>query len=995
MRLRTLAAVALALTIVLQNLSLASTPSQTAQISTKIGADWDSNAAQNLGSTQNLYTQMQLLGWNSILFQLGDIKIDNHPSLSLETRADVDFIKQSAAGSPNSNWEFWYGVTPGYGWNNSKWWDLVDLIGNEFGAYSNIKIAYAYVYELYGKTCQPVRCPQPGEPGGPTAKEEAAAFDKWVTTAAKYGKGAAFRNPPLLSESFTYATRTWNIGTSFRSMLDFRSNTPLPSDEPQLTDNSAATTWAYYRKTVKEGFHVTSGQYGQGQSASMRYSTVKEILLGEIAVSPQTFHFTSLVHGDSTISILTRKGLIRAHREVLFNEYVNPVTGGIFSTDAARIADWKATGAYLTLSIQPYRPTSNSYVWGSQSSIDVTWGVPFDVIATVQNQGVAGGSFEILFMIDSFALTSADNLRIPFTMNPGETKTFSWRINSPSTPISSGVNYIAVLILGGTSSANPFGKLYDWEWNDLWRSQEFNPSSGTATTTTTSTTTPTTTTSTTTTLPQATTTTSSTTTTLSSAPFDFSMDIDPQFLLVTQGQSVSSRLTLSVLRGNPEFVLVSALGLPDGVGISFNPVSGILPFTSQISITTSRETSAGTYELTIAGNSSNSVRTAKLFLTINRFSPTYYLTIRTFPAEGGTTTPAPGIYNYSENSEITIFAIPASGWTLDHWTIDGRISGNGTLIRAILTSNLTFDAFFVKATLSETPTHTVSLLVIGPASAAVTIDGKEYVLPASFQWIHGSNHTITADQVILESENIRYLFAGWRGYSLSTAAEITLTVDHPYDLAINYVKQYLITITFSDASARSLEPSSFTILDEKGNKLRLEANQAWVEAGSRLRVTSATWMNVFVIGQELSLIADSPTSFSVPLLVFDETVRVVDIFGRPIPGVTVQITAIGGATLTQETDEHGIAHFPSLPLGPFTGSATFLGVSTPFSSDRLGSNEITIVATLNYPLLVIGLLAAAILATRLVGRMLKDRLKQSSRRLKDTQLIRYAIRASK
>jgi hypothetical protein len=48
---------------------------------------------------------------------------------------------------------------------------------------------------------------------------------------------------------------------------------------------------------------------------------------------------------------------------------------------------------------------------------------------------------------------------------------------------------------------------------------------------------------------------------------------------------------------------------------------------------------------------------------------TYDLTI--MPAVGGTTDPAPGTYTYPEGTSVTVTAIPSSGYTFDHWELDG------------------------------------------------------------------------------------------------------------------------------------------------------------------------------------------------------------------------------------------------------------------------------------------------------------------------------------
>lgn len=61
---------------------------------------------------------------------------------------------------------------------------------------------------------------------------------------------------------------------------------------------------------------------------------------------------------------------------------------------------------------------------------------------------------------------------------------------------------------------------------------------------------------------------------------------------------------------------------------------------------------------------------------------------------GGTTIPAPGIYYYEKGGQVTITAIPDSGWRFDHWA--GHASGTSSSISITLDKSKTVWAYFVR-----------------------------------------------------------------------------------------------------------------------------------------------------------------------------------------------------------------------------------------------------------------------------------------------------------
>lgn len=70
---------------------------------------------------------------------------------------------------------------------------------------------------------------------------------------------------------------------------------------------------------------------------------------------------------------------------------------------------------------------------------------------------------------------------------------------------------------------------------------------------------------------------------------------------------------------------------------------------------------------------------------------TYYLTITS--TAGGTTSPLPGTYNYTEGSSHNVTAIPNSGYSFDYWLLDGEERTENP-ITIIMNANHTLEAVY-------------------------------------------------------------------------------------------------------------------------------------------------------------------------------------------------------------------------------------------------------------------------------------------------------------
>ena len=172
---------------------------------------------------------------------------------------------------------------------------------------------------------------------------------------------------------------------------------------------------------------------------------------------------------------------------------------------------------------------------------------------------------------------------------------------------------------------------------------------------------------------------------------------------------------------------------------------------------------------------------------------TYTITANVSPTDGGTVTGA-GVYG--ENTQCTLVATAATGYTFSKWT-----NSNGTTVSTnasysfTVTGNATYTAVFTKN--SYAVTATANPTAGGTVSGAGT-------------YTHGASCTLVATAAT------GYTFSKWtkNGTTVSTNASYTFTVTEAASyVAVFTIKSYTVT-----ASANPAESGTVTVGSAKGNR---------------------------------------------------------------------------------------------------------------------------------------------------------------------------------
>jgi hypothetical protein len=195
---------------------------------------------------------------------------------------------------------------------------------------------------------------------------------------------------------------------------------------------------------------------------------------------------------------------------------------------------------------------------------------------------------------------------------------------------------------------------------------------------------------------------------------------------------------------------------PSGGG-SASPAGGTYAAGSQVAITAipasgysfshwGGDASGSQNPITITMNSNKSI--TAYFTTVQ-----YTLTTSVSPAGGGSVSPAGG--TYAAGSQVTLTAIPASGYSFSHW--GGHASGSQNPITITMNSNKSITAYFT--TVQYTLTTSVS-----PS-------GGGSVSPAGGTYAAGSQVTLTAMPAS------GYSFSNWGGDASGSQNPITITMN--------------------------------------------------------------------------------------------------------------------------------------------------------------------------------------------------------------------------
>ena len=210
--------------------------------------------------------------------------------------------------------------------------------------------------------------------------------------------------------------------------------------------------------------------------------------------------------------------------------------------------------------------------------------------------------------------------------------------------------------------------------------------------------------------------------------FDFELSISPTERTVTPGSSATFTVTVSLVAGSAQNVVLSLSGPPDMmasgvVSGTFSPSSGNPAYTSVLTLATTSSVSPGSYSLTVTGTDGGKTRTATISLIV---SQEFRIDV----------TPASQTVNQGETASYSISVVGIGGFnSAVSLTVSGLPSGtNGVLSVPSGTPNF-FSTLTVKLP-DNVPTGSFTLTITGTgddvtkiANALLNVNPAKTTLP--------------------------------------------------------------------------------------------------------------------------------------------------------------------------------------------------------------------------------------------------------------------------
>lgn len=188
-------------------------------------------------------------------------------------------------------------------------------------------------------------------------------------------------------------------------------------------------------------------------------------------------------------------------------------------------------------------------------------------------------------------------------------------------------------------------------------------------------------------------------------------------------------------------------------------------------------------------------------------------------------TVAAGNYSYPANTVLSIQAVPASGWQLDHFEYDST-TGVSNPLSLNMTTNIMVKAVFVQQVVQYT-------LTMQAATGGTTTPA-----PGNYQYDQGTVVPLTA------TPNSGYTFSGWYAGSTSLGAELSINITMNSNITITPVFtpiQVTYTLTIQSTTGGITSPAAGTSTRNTGDQVQITATPSsgykfvqWLEGATVL-----------------------------------------------------------------------------------------------------------------------------------------------------------------
>jgi hypothetical protein len=184
----------------------------------------------------------------------------------------------------------------------------------------------------------------------------------------------------------------------------------------------------------------------------------------------------------------------------------------------------------------------------------------------------------------------------------------------------------------------------------------------------------------------------------------------------------------------------------------------------------------------------------------------------------GSTNPAPGSSAYDEGSTVSVDAQPSTGWTLDHWELDGVNVGTADPYTVTMDTAHTLTAVFVEVPPTQ---HQLTIGVTGSGSTT----------PASGSTTHEEGTTVVVDA----TPDPGWILEHWEldGVDVGAVDPYSVTMDTAHTLTAVFIEipvtQFTLTITDPEGfGTTSPLPGSYLYDDAAEVEVEATPETGWI-----------------------------------------------------------------------------------------------------------------------------------------------------------------------
>src|SRR5213594_1106255 len=233
--------------------------------------------------------------------------------------------------------------------------------------------------------------------------------------------------------------------------------------------------------------------------------------------------------------------------------------------------------------------------------------------------------------------------------------------------------------------------------------------------------------------------------------------------------------------------------------------------------------------------------------------------------------------------------------------------------------------------------------------------------PQTVGAVAGHSYSVTVDDYATRYVQGANIGTFARNVVVPQSGTTTFTLQGDTNLV--FTEALLATSTSTSTSTTTTTSKTITTTSSSTRFLTSTTSPSTTTATSR--TTSPTTTSVTTTSTTTQTVT-TPTPTGTATL-YPDIFKAVDLFGLPIGGATVKVTAANGTQITKPTDSDGVASF-NLADGTYSADLTYLGVTSSNADQSSGPHSITVTFILGFPIIVVMSLFAGTLATVVVGR---------------------------